>query len=600
MTQSRVAYSQNWDLDSLFPGGSSSPSFKALLQETKQQLAHLKDKLKTFSDLKIGILKFQALDGYCCEIQSFIACLLSQNANDQEALQLQSQSTQLRADCSSVGSALDALLARLDDAAWTHLISDPDLNPIAFILQERRQQVKDKLSTEQEELINQLSVDGYHGWHELYSSFMGNLRIESPFEQGESLSIEQAANRLSNPDRKIRQAWFNRLEDTWKTHEDLAAQMLNHLSGFRLNLYQARGWSSILKEPLFCNRMTESTLQSMWKAVEEHRSCLHGYFECKANLLGLEKLAWYDLEAPLPFSSNSNISFDEAAALIIQNFNAFSPAMGSFAQEAFERRWIEAEDRPGKRPGGFLVYFPHLQQTRVFMTYSGTMTNLFTLAHELGHAYHSHEVRMLPPMAQEYKMNVAETASTLAEMVLIDAMIQGAKDPQIQLELIDNKLQRSVIFLMNLHARFLFELNFYHERSKGFVLPKDFNNMMEMAQKQAYGDALTDWNPHFWVSKQHFYFTGVPFYNFPYTFGYLFSLGIYVWLKDQENRGEAYAALLRDTGRLTVEELAKRHLGVDLAEPTFWKDALKSVEKDVEDYVNLCKSKRKKEEPLRG
>jgi oligoendopeptidase F len=293
------------------------------------------------------------------------------------------------------------------------------------------------------------------------------------------------------------------------------------------------------------------------------------------------------VEAPLPIATSAYVSFENAAQLIIQYFSAFSPTMGTFAEQAFEQRWIEAEDRSGKRPGGFCVTLTKEKQSRIFMTYSGTMSNVFTLAHELGHAYHSYEVRGLPIFAQQYRMNVAETASTLAEMVIIDSMIKESNDPITQLSLIDHKLQRAVLFLMNIHARFLFELDFYQARRKGFVLAKELNILMEKAQKKAYGDVLSEWHPHFWMAKQHFYATDVPFYNFPYTFGYLFSQGIYAHLKQQENAAEAYSSLLRDTGRLTTEDLAHRHLGVKLEEPFFWEEALKLVKEDVDTFLKL-------------
>ena len=262
--------------------------------------------------------------------------------------------------------------------------------------------------------------------------------------------------------------------------------------------------------------------------------------------------------------------------------------MGSFARLAFEQSWIESEDRSGKRPDGFCAPFLNAKQSRIFMTYSGTMNNVFTLAHELGHAYHSYEMRDLPIFAQQYRMNVAETASTLAEVVVIDSMIKQSSSPKTQLALLDNKLQRSVIFLMNIYARFLFEIDFYHERRKGFVLAKDLNDLMEKAQKKAFGNALAEWHPHFWIAKQHFYLTEVPFYNFPYTFGYLFSHGIYAHLQQKENAEQAYASLLRDSGSLQVEKLAQRHLGVKLNEPYFWENALNLIENDVATYLKLA------------
>lgn len=212
--------------------------------------------------------------------------------------------------------------------------------------------------------------------------------------------------------------------------------------------------------------------------------------------------------------------------------------MADFAQMAFEKRWIEAEDRAGKRPGGFCTSFPASEQTRIFMTYSGTPSNIATLAHELGHGYHQYVMNDVNGLNQGYAMNVAETASTFAEMIVADASVKMAKTDEEKLTLLEDKVSRSIAFFMNIHARFLFEKQFYEERKQGMVSTDRLNELMVEAQKEAYCDNLSEYDPHFWASKLHFHITGVPFYNFPYTFGYLFSQGIYAYAQDYEGNFE--------------------------------------------------------------
>lgn len=222
------------------------------------------------------------------------------------------------------------------------------------------------------------------------------------------------------------------------------------------------------------------------------------------------------------------------------------------------------------------------------MTYAGTASNVSTLAHELGHGYHQHVVNDLPALAQEYAMNVAETASTFAEMIVSDAAVKAASTEEERLTLLEDKIQRSVAFYMNIHARFLFETAFYEERRKGLVSTERLNELMLSAQKTAFREALDQYHPYFWASKLHFYITEVPFYNFPYTFGYMFSTGLYA---EALRRGAAfedqYVALLRDTGRMTVEELAHKHLGVDLRKPDFWQQAMDLSVADVQEFLRL-------------
>ncbi|WP_324718051.1 M3 family metallopeptidase [Carboxydochorda subterranea] len=297
--------------------------------------------------------------------------------------------------------------------------------------------------------------------------------------------------------------------------------------------------------------------------------------------------AWHDVSAPLAVHER-RWGFDEAAAFVTEQFESFSPDMARLARRAFEGRWIEAEDRPGKRAGGFCTSFPIARQSRIFMTFAGMPANVETLAHELGHAFHHSVVEDLPPLVQHYPMSLAETASTFAELVVSEGAIRQAESPHERIALLDRRLSAATDYLMNIRARFLFETAFYREREQGQVSVARLNALMEQAQKEAYRHALSSYHPHFWASKLHFYLTGHPFYNFPYTFGFLFSHGVYARARSEGSRfASTYAALLRDTGRMTVEELARRHLGADLTRRAFWDEACAAAVAPLDDFLRL-------------
>ncbi|MDF2838285.1 MAG: oligoendopeptidase, partial [Paenibacillus sp.] len=399
----------------------------------------------------------------------------------------------------------------------------------------------------------------------------------------------QAANKLDDPVPAVRDRMAVKWEEAWASQADLGADTLNRLAGFRLKLYGMRGWNDPLREPLRINRMSRETLDAMWSAVEGGLEPLKRYLALKARRFGKEKLSWHDVDAPIA-TSQAKIPYEDAAKIITDAFEQFSPDMAKLARKAFNGQWIEAEDRTGKRPGGFCTSAPLSKQSRIFMTYSGTPGNVSTLAHELGHAYHGELVEELPPLAQDYAMNVAETASTFAEALVSDALLRIAESEEEKLALLDDRLQRAVAFCMNIRARFLFETRFYDRRAAGMLEAAELSELMVEAQKEAFGDALGSWHPHFWASKLHFYITDVPFYNFPYTFGYLFSTGL-VAVAQREGAAfnKRYDDLLRDTGVMTVEQLGVRHLGVRLDQPEFWQDAVARVVADVEAFAELCK-----------
>ncbi|GAA3409298.1 M3 family oligoendopeptidase [Paenibacillus hodogayensis] len=590
-------YSLVWDLDVFFAGGSGSHAFAQFLEQTEGEIGSFRVAVQAAADASSSVSadvlaglvgRMQDITLKLREADSFAGCLAAENQHDKKAVQLNGHIATLSASFSSVLTRFDQLLRQVPDAQWSSLLESDAFHPIAFPLDERRQLAKEKLSPEQESLIGDLAVDGYHGWGEAYNTAVGKFNID--FEdngQTVRLSAGQAANKLSSPDRSVRTRLFELWEKAWADSADYAADALNRLAGFRIQVYKHRGWPSILKEPLDINRMSEETLRVMWDVIDRNKAPFVDYLRRKAELLGVESLSWHDVDAPVGQAAGE-VSFDEAARLIVEQFRKFSPKMAEFAEMAFEKRWIEAEDRQGKRPGGFCTSFPIKGETRIFMTYANTASNVSTLAHELGHAYHQHVMNDMPALAQEYAMNVAETASTFAEMIVSDAAVKQASSEEERLTLLEDKIQRSVAFFMNIHARFLFETEYYERRQKGLLGVDELNGLMEDAQRRAFKDALGEYHPHFWASKLHFYITGVPFYNFPYTFGYLFSSGIYA-VAQREGAGfeDKYVALLRDTGSMSVEQLAHKHLGVDLTKPDFWQSAVDLAVEDVRQFLDM-------------
>ncbi|WP_085521139.1 M3 family oligoendopeptidase [Tuberibacillus sp. Marseille-P3662] len=590
-----------WDLDAIFTDGSESQSFRAFLSTLKQDVASFYDRLnkatapKSVDEadaFKHDINMFQDLTARLGEAESFIGCLRAQNIYDKKAVELSATLKSIDAEYQSCETLLEQHIAAIPGDVWSDLLQEKPLNPYSYILNEKRQDAHEQLPSDQEQLIHALSVDGYHGWSDMHDSIVGETTItyNDPVKGEQNLSVGQADNLLSDSDRSVRQAVADSWEEAWRKQEDLLAQTLNSLAGFRLNVYDKRGWDHVLKEPLTINRMSESTLNAMWQVIETYKPKVVEYLQTKAKYMGLDQLSWTDVEAPLD-STDTKMSFDEGAEFIIEKFNNFNPDMARFAKHALEHRWVEAEDRSGKEPGGFCTSFPLSEESRIFMTYSGTPGNVSTLAHELGHAYHSHVMQDMATLNQDYPMNLAETASTFAENIVADAAIRSASTDSEQLALLDDKLQRAVAFFMNIHARFLFETRFYEERKNGFVNAERLNELMVQAQKDAYKDALADYHPHFWASKLHFYITEVPFYNFPYTFGYMFSMGIYARAAEEGPAfAEKYDALLRDTGSMKVEDLAVKHLGVDLTQPDFWEGAAKQVAQDVDTFIDIIRN----------
>ena len=589
-----MKYAINWDLESIFAGGSSSESLQQELQQisTKMKEFHqlvdaftpnAENQVKALSEI---LAVHEEIQKSFTECGSFIEALNSANIHDQQAKLLTGQLYSNLPAFQLATTILNKKFASYSEEDWQNLMTH--FSQIAFRLSEMRRDGQELLDEQSENIINTLALDGQSAWSQHYDTIVASIQI--PFN-GEMLSAGQAFNTMmSSQDKAVRQELFKKWEKAWSEKADIFADTLNHLDGFRLNNYKLHGVDDFLKQPLEYNRLDKETLDMMWGTIQKNKQPIIDFLTRKAQLFGKDKMDWQDQDAPIVLGDfeERRYTFDQAADFIVENFKKFSPKMSEFAQMAFDKAWIEAEDRPGKRPGGYCTSLPKSQESRIFMTYGESVNEVSTLAHELGHAFHSHVMWDLPTLNQDYAMNVAETASTFAELIVADATLKEAKTDEEKINLLDVKLQNAIAMFMNIHARFIFESNFYAARQKGLVATDEITRLMVEAQKEAYINGLGSYHPHFWAAKLHFFIDEVPFYNFPYTFGYLFSLGIYAKASQHADGFEdQYIALLRDTASMTTEELAKKHLDTDLHQATFWQAGIDMVLKDIATFMEL-------------
>lgn len=589
-----MKYAINWDLESIFAGGSSSENLQQELQQISTKMKEFHQSVDAFTPnaenqveaLTEILAVHEEIQKSFTECGSFIEALNSANIHDQQAKLLTGQLYSNLPAFQLATTILNKKFASYSEEDWQNLMTH--FSQIAFRLSEMRRDGQELLDEQSENIINTLALDGQSAWSQHYDTIVASIQI--PFN-GEMLSAGQAFNTMmSSQDKAVRQELFEKWEQAWSEKADIFADTLNHLDGFRLNNYKLHCIDDFLKQPLEYNRLDKETLDMMWGTIQKNKQPIIDFLTRKAQLFGKDKMDWQDQDAPIVLGDfeERRYTFDQAADFIVENFKKFSPKMSEFAQMAFDKAWIEAEDRPGKRPGGYCTSLPKSQESRIFMTYGESVNEVSTLAHELGHAFHSHVMWDLPTLNQDYAMNVAETASTFAELIVADATLKEAKTDEEKINLLDVKLQNAIAMFMNIHARFIFESNFYAARQKGLVATDEITRLMVKAQKEAYINGLGSYHPHFWAAKLHFFIDEVPFYNFPYTFGYLFSLGIYAKASQHTDGFEdQYIALLRDTASMTTEELAKKHLDTDLHQATFWQAGIDMVLKDIATFMEL-------------
>jgi oligoendopeptidase F len=554
------------ELPPLEPGHASAwAGFLALLEDASARLQHL---------------------------DSYLSCLGAADARD-TAVQAETGRLAVRnAELDKLLAPVRTHLARASADAFEALLAEPRLATAAYWLHRQREYGRNSMDPPLEVLTADLEVTGLSAWSRLYDQLTGKLvfELKVPGQPARQVPISRTRSLLEEADPAVRKAALDGANEAWATIADTLAACLNAISGSRLTLARHRK-QHFLESALFDAGIQRRTLEAMMEVVTAAQPLVRGYLRHKARLLGRERLGFQDLTAPVTSSAAVHLGWDEGVRLVVDAFGTFHPDLADYARHAVAERWIDYRPRLGKRPGGFCSSSPLLGQSRVFMTYDGTSADVLTLAHELGHGFHNWVMRDLRPWARAYPMTLAETASIFCEQVVMAALLERVADKDEQLKLLDTRLQDASAFLLNIPMRFWFEHAFYDARAEGEQSVSQLQDLLLEAQRRAYGDALAqdELDAWFWASKLHFYISEVSFYNFPYTFGYLFSLGIFARAR-KEGRAflQRYRELLRQTGSAPAEEVAWRHLGVDLGSTGFWSECIDLIAVDCEAFEALA------------
>jgi oligoendopeptidase F len=590
MPSTLIHNSGDWDL-APFYSERLGPDYRSDRAAFRDML----DKALQQDDLALLLVQWEDLIRESEHVGTYLLCLRSADGRDQQVAQemasFQADGSRLR----QLEVSLGERLRNLSDSQLDELLTNPALKELDYYCKRLRQRALWQMPLDLENLAADLDVDGMSAWGRLYDQLAGRLEFCYQNSQGETITqpMSMKVSLLEDPDPAVRRSVLKGSNEAWKSVQDVAAACLNAIAGTRLTLYKRRGIPHFLEPALFDSAIEASTLDSMLGAIASRYDLPRQYLKLKAQILGVPQLGFQDLSAPLPRLDHSQIAWEEAGQMLVRETKIGYPEFSRFCEQALARRWVDWSPREGKRPGGYCTGSTKLRQSRIFMTYHGAFGDLMTLTHEFGHAWHSHVMSQERPLNMLYPMTLAETASTFAENLLIDALLRSpSTTPEQRLKLLDSRMERAAAFLLNIPSRFVFEQRFYTERAQGEVSLDRLHELMREAQRECYGDSLDpeQLDSFFWASKLHFYITEVSFYNFPYSFGYLFSLGVYA---QAQKRGDAflptYERLLQATGRRTAEQVAREHLQVELSQPQFWLDSLSLVEEDLRLFEQLAR-----------
>ena len=536
------------------------------------------------STLKAIIEQLSAYQTLTRRLGAYLSLRQSANTADQQTVSMNSR-FQIKTSQSALASTrFQKWIAAQDLDAL--IPSDPLFQQHAFWLQEIRSHAAHTLSDEVEDAIGKMELNGSNAWAQLQEYMTSTVAVTM---DGQDYTLSSIRNLAYSTDPTVRKKAYEAELKAYDKIKDAVCFALNSIKGEANTVSELRHFDSVLDMTLFNSRMRKETLDAMFTAIDEALPRFHAYLRHKAELLGYtDGLPFYELFA-LMGKSTRTFTTDEAKAYLIQNFTPFSKDVAGIIERAFDEEWIDFFPRKGKVGGAFCCNLPMLKQSRVLTNFDGSLSDVVTLAHELGHAYHGHRIENHSPLNTRYSMPVAETASTFNETVIMNAAIRDAASDEEKMMLIESTLQDVTQVICDIYSRYLFETEVVEKRKDGFLFSDDLEDIMLRAQKKAYGTGLdhSQLHPYMWICKSHYYDAGLNFYNFPYAFGCLFAKGLYAqYQKEGPAFVDKYNRLLEATTVSSVEDVAAM-AGIDITKPDFWRDSLAIVETMIDEFIAL-------------
>ena len=577
-----------WNLDRIY-NGFSDPAFEKDYADLKQAVADVtaftKDlaQVDALEGLKKGIALEEKIMDLANKLVQYAMLRQSADAKDAEAGSQIGRIMGVVSGFAGPEAAFKDWASKLPNLMEL-VKGDEVLSAYEFLFANMADSSRYLLPGMGEEIMAKMELSGGSAWSDLQGYLTSTVPVSY---RGTTTNLSSIRNLAYDPDPQVRKDAYEAEIACYDRIKDSVAFALNSIKLETITDCQLRGYNSPLERTLKRSFMKQETLDAMLAAMEEYSPKFWQYLKAKGKALGHENgLPWYDLFAPMGDSS-TKFSIEDARTFLVEQFTGFDQELADMVAEAFDNSWIDFYPRDGKRGGAFCAGVECLGESRILTNFDGMFTDVVTLAHELGHAFHNQCIKDHRTLNHDYSMPVAETASTFNECVVMASAIAAAKDKNEKLALIESQLQDATQIICDIFSRFRFEKMVFDNREEQFMDAAALCDFMLTAQKQSYGDGL-DHNclhPFMWVCKSHYY--GPTYYNFPYAFGGLFARGLYAqYEKEGASFVPKYKKLLYTTPIATAEDTAKV-ADIDLTDKNFWRAALQTIADQIDLFCQL-------------
>ena len=583
---------QVWNLDPIYQGF-DDPAFHqdcAALESTLALLKSFVQTMDTMEDaeaLRRGLALQEDLTKYVMKLAGFAELKQAANTLDAQAGSQLGRILGIYSESAAPIAAFEGWVAGLPNLEAL-IRNDPMLGQYRFLLENLKDSSRHLLPGVGESVMAKLKLSGSSAWSEMQQYLTSTVPVTY---RGEKINLSALRNLAYSPDAQVRRDAYEAELQCYDAIKAPVAYALNSIKLETIHECSLRGYASPLERTLKQSHMQQATLDAMFGAIEESLPQFRRYLKAKAKALGHENgLPWYDLFAPMG-SASSTFTTQQARDYLVELFSHFDAELSQMVATAFDNAWIDFYPRSGKAGGAFCAGVDCLGESRILTNFDGQLTDVVTLAHELGHAFHNQCIREHRILNHDYSMPLAETASTFNECVVMNHAIAHAADDREKLALIESQLQDVTQIIVDISSRYRFETAVLGRREQEFLDADTLCELMRTAQRESYGDGLDErfMHPYMWVCKSHYY--GSTFYNFPYAFGGLFARGLYArYEQEGADFVPKYKKLLYTTPIASAEDVAKV-ADIDLTDKNFWRGALQTVAEKIDLFCQLAGSK---------
>jgi oligoendopeptidase F len=587
-----------WDLSDLYQGPDDPhlhEAFATLLQRATDFETHFRGRIAdancTVETLRAALDEYEAICRSEALPLAFASLRFAADTSDPARGALLQK---LQVESTAVANHLiffELEIGRIPEETFARLSESPLLAPYRYYLDRERRAAAHSLSEPEEKVCQELSNTGVRAFIRLFSELTSRAvyRVEGPGERQE-LSQSQVMALFYDSDRAVRQAAAAAVTATLQSQAHPLTFIYNTLVQERATVDRLRGYGTPEAFRHEANDLDAEVVACMVEACVAGYPVVQDYYGLKRRLLGLDELRDYDRYAPLA-EGQAEIPFGQARELVLDAFGAFSPAMRDRTAPFFERRWIDAELRPGKRGGAFCNYSGPGRHPYVFMNYTGRARDVMTLAHELGHALHGEFAEQHHYFDYFPTLPIGETASVFGEMLVFERLQAQIEDPRERLALLAGKLEDTFATVFRQVTMYRFEQAAHaRRRAEGELTTETYNALWQQTMQEMFGSSLrlTEGHAYWWLFVPHFFHS--PFYVYAYAFGELLVFPLYARYKQE---GKPFVGRYLDLlalGGSRKPELALGDFGIDVRDPAFWRGGVNLIREMVRQAEDLART----------